>query len=81
MKYEVFFTFVGKKMRMMVDANSKEEAENIIKNKPIEIVKCVVVEEDVDKLPESDFNRINNVFNGPGDFGDKFNQIFGGFKR
>jgi len=43
--YDVFFTFVGKKLRMTVEASSKEEAERIVLDKPIEIIKSILTSE------------------------------------
>jgi len=84
MKYEVFFSFVGKKMRMVVDAESQREAEQIILNKPIEIVKTVEVVDDEDKRMSDDIHRaesMKNMFGSDASGQDMFNKIFGQFKK
>jgi len=72
-QYDVFFKFVGKKMRMTVEADSPEEAESIILNKPIEIVKTIRTPDPETIEPIRD---PSDILGKEGK--DLFNKLFGG---
>jgi hypothetical protein len=61
MKYKVYFILEGKKLKMMVSANTRTEAKEIVKNKYpkniIEFVTCMPIYEENDNV-----EYLKNIF-------------------
>lgn len=61
MIYKVFFQLYGKKMKVAIEAESNEDAKNIIKNS-IQFDKVVPTNDYKTDFPQPDLDHLKNIF-------------------